>query len=111
MLKLTAMSKLFLFLLTITPLVVSAGSWANNCPKAPSCEDVGKIAYSSVGKRFLKELPIGEILGVTWQPKGSVIDSGDTVSTATKGGWYFIIGPGVASETPIIRHVNKIKVK
>ncbi len=103
------MNKLILFILIFTPFYVTADSWKNNCPKAPSCEAVGKTAYSSVGKRFLKELPLGEILGVTWQPAGSVIDNGDTVSTAKKGGWYYIIGPGVASETAIIRLVNKIK--
>lgn len=70
--------------------------WVNACEQeadGPYCADVGKTAHNRGGHEALQEVPLGEIIGVTWRPKGSMVSrpEASTVRIAKRDSWWFII--------------------
>jgi hypothetical protein len=103
-----------------TAFCTSQPKWTNVCGTDTShyCQDVGKSAFNATGNKFMRNIKLGEIIGVAWRPKGSVIGVSAavpsagipaSVRTSPRNAYYFIIDDG--SNNPFIRQCREISPK
>ncbi|MBZ0098991.1 MAG: hypothetical protein K8F30_07890, partial [Taibaiella sp.] len=89
-----------------------ASEWADICKTKPNpyCKAVGQSAYNATGPAALRRVRLGEIKGVTWRPKGSVIGASPAIPAAgipksirvsPRDAFYFIVDDG--SGKPFLR--------
>lgn len=95
--------------------------WTNICPKpdVPYCDEVGKVAYNGAGMpQALRGIKLGEIVGVTWRPEGSIIGVSEAIPsagipqeirTSQRSAYYYIIDDG--SGRPFVRQCREIDAK
>jgi hypothetical protein len=70
--------------------------WSNICPSSKAeayCNNVGKDAYEKDEKSpGLRGMRLGNIIGVTWKEKGTVVGIfGDKTKSAPEDAYYYII--------------------
>ena len=90
----------------------SYAEWQNICPRAdvPYCKEVGKSAHNNyTNPPVLRGVKIGEIVGVAWRPKGSVISpQGADIRTTPRDAYYYIINDGWGQ---VLRQCREIDAK
>ena len=93
-------------------LITEALAWQNACPNK-ACEEywanVGKDAYNAYGTRVMKNVKLGEIIGVCWRPKGSLISKDGRVSP--RNAFYYITDDGWGPEKAFLRQCREIKAR
>ena len=96
----------------LTGIEVKAFAWENICPDETAssyCAKVGKDAYNRFGAQVLRTVKLGEIIGVCWRPKGSLISKDGRVSP--RNAYYYIIDDGWGPDKAFIRQCREILEK
>lgn len=97
-------------------------NWTNICPKpdVAYCKGVGKknAHNNSTNPPLLRGIKLGEITGVTWRPKGSMIGVSPAIPSAgipesvrksSRDAYYYIIDDG--SGKAFVRQSREIDAK
>lgn len=96
--------------------------WRTVCPdpNVSYCSNVGKFAHNNFkNPPILRGVELGKIIGVTWRPKGSIIEYEEAIPSAgipedtyfsPKDAYYYIIDDG-SGEDPFLRACDEIDAK
>jgi len=72
------------------------------------CDNVGKRAYSVTNMRYVSPRDYGEILGVAWRRKDSVISPpGHAKRYSEKNAHYYILGESKEADYMYLRRVDE----
>jgi len=105
---------------TSVPVKAAKQKWISICPDKDIiyCSHVGKTAHNSRGNKFIRNIKLGKIKGVSWRPKGSVIGFSEAIPSAgiparvrksPRNSHYYIIDDG--SENPFLRQCREIDTR
>ena len=108
------MKKLFfgLQIIFVFGFLSQAIAWQNACPNDTCkeyCAKVGKDAYNAYGTKVMQTVKLGQIIGVCWRPKGSLISKDGRVSP--RNAFYYIIDDGWGPEKAFLRQCREIRAR
>ena len=86
--------------------LIEDSPWNSVCPSnsVPYCQHIGFVAYASKEvKRSESKSPLGQIFGVSWRPKGTLISRDGRV--APEDGYYYLIN---AQDQMVLYHVDYV---